>query len=92
MAIRKQEVMAVRSAGIVIQGDSGDRPGGRGRYLARHQAADTYPAFSPRLLRRLVPERRNAFGRAGRRIVLAEADIEGHLEHNRVEPARKRSG
>ncbi len=92
MAIRKDEVMAVRSAGIVIQGDTGDRPRGRGRYLTLQQAADAYPAFSLRLLRRLAQERRIAFSRAGRCIVLAEADIEGYLDHNRVEPARWRSG
>lgn len=64
----------------------------RGCYLTLQQAADAYPAFSPRLLRRLVQERRIPFSRAGRCIVLAEADIEAYLEHNRVEPPRWRSG
>jgi hypothetical protein len=60
----------------------------RGRYLTLGQVADEYPIFSIRLLRRLVQERRIPFSRAGRCIVLAEADIEVYLEHNRVEPAR----
>ncbi len=58
----------------------------RGRYLALEQAADAYPAFTVRLFGRLVQERRIAFSRAGRRIVLAEADIEAYVESNRVEP------
>lgn len=64
---------------------TGRRPE-RGCYLTLQQAAEAYPAFSPRLLRRLVQERRIPFSRAGRCIVLAEADIEAYLEHNRVEP------
>jgi hypothetical protein len=44
--------------------------------------------FTPRLLRRLVQERRIPFSRAGRCIVIAEADIENYLERNRVEPRR----
>ena len=60
----------------------------RGRYLTLQQAADAYPVFSFRLLRRLVQERRIPFSRAGRCIVLAEADIEVYLERNRVEPPR----
>lgn len=60
--------------------------GDRGRYLTLEQAADAYPVFTFRLLRRLVEERRIAFSRAGRRIVLAERDIELYLEANRVEP------
>lgn len=59
----------------------------RGRYLTLAQAAEEYPVFTQRLLRRLVQERRIAFSRAGRTIVLAEADINDYLEHNRVEPA-----
>lgn len=69
----------------------GDRPRRRGRYLTLQQVAEAYPAFSPRLLRRLVQERRIGFSRAGRLIVLAEADIDAYLEHNRVEPVRRRS-
>jgi hypothetical protein len=66
----------------------------RGRYFTLEQAADAYPAFTPRLLRRLVEQRRIAFSRAGRRIVLAEADIEEYLDTNRVEPppTRRRWG
>ena len=60
----------------------------RGRYFTLEQAALAFPAFTPRLLRRLVQERRIPFSRAGRCIVLAEADILAYLERNRVEPAR----
>ncbi len=60
--------------------------GSRGRYLTLAQAAKEYPIFSERLLRRLVQERRIAFSRAGRTVVLAESDIHSYLEHNRVEP------
>jgi hypothetical protein len=35
-----------------------------------------------------VQERRIPFSRAGRCIVIAEADIENYLERNRVEPRR----
>jgi excisionase family DNA binding protein len=63
----------------------------RGRYLTLQQVAEAYPAFSLRLLRRLVQERRIPFSRAGRYIVLAEADIDAYLEANRVEPARWQS-
>lgn len=58
----------------------------RGRYFTLQQAAEEYPAFTTRLLRRLVQERRIAFSRIGRNIVLAEADIEAYVEANRVEP------
>ena len=58
----------------------------RGRYFTLRQAADEYPAFTLRLLRRLVQERRIAFSRVGRCIVLAEADIEAYFEASRVEP------
>lgn len=60
----------------------------RGRYLTLQQAAEAFPAFTPRLLRRLVQERRIPFSRAGRSIVIAEADIDAYLERNRVEPPR----
>lgn len=63
-------------------------PTARGRYLTLQQAAEEFPAFSPRLLRRLVQERRLPFSRAGRCIVIAEADIHAYLERNRVEPPR----
>jgi hypothetical protein len=58
----------------------------RAVYLTLEQAAEAYPVFTFRLLRRLVEERRIAFSRAGRRIVLNERDIEQYLEANRVEP------
>lgn len=60
----------------------------RGQYYTLQQAAEAFPAFSPRLLRRLVQERRIPFSRAGRRIVIAEADIDAYLERNRVAPPR----
>lgn len=59
----------------------------RGSYLTLEQVTQAYPIFTLRLLRRLVEERRIAFSRAGRRIVLTEADIEGYLEGNRVDAA-----
>ena len=62
--------------------------GKRGRYFTIVEAASAYPIFTPRLIRRLVQERRIAFTRAGRAIVLAEFDIEDYLERNRVEPPR----
>ena len=63
----------------------------RGRYFTLDQAAEAYPVFTRRLLRRLVEQRRIPFSRAGRRIVLAAADIEQYLERNRVEtPGRER--
>ena len=42
--------------------------------------------FTLRLLRRLVQERRIAFSRVGRCIVLSEADIHAYVEAHRVEP------
>ena len=65
-----------------------DHVGRRGRYFTIVEAASAYPIFTPRLIRRLVQERRIAFTRAGRAIVLAEFDIEEYLERNRVEPPR----
>lgn len=76
------------------QSSRGERPPGpgsvpvRGRYLTLQQAADSYPIFSLRFLRRLVQERRIPFSRVGRCIVIAERDIEAYLERNRVEPPR----
>ena len=64
----------------------------RGRYFTIPQAAEAYPGiFTERLQRRLIAERRIAFTRAGRRIVLAEADIESYLEAGRREPMRPAS-
>jgi excisionase family DNA binding protein len=59
----------------------------RGRYFTLDQAAQAYPVFTRRL-RRLVEQRRIAFSRAGRLIVLAESDIEQYLEANRSEIPR----
>ena len=66
----------------------------RGRYFTIPQAIETYPGvLTERLIRRLVAERRIAYTYAGRRIVLAEADIEAYLEANRHEPlSRRRAG
>lgn len=70
------------------------RPGGsdisprRGSYFTLKQASEAYPAFTLRLLRRLVEERRIPFSRVGRCIVLAEADIEAYVESQRVEPPK----
>jgi hypothetical protein len=60
----------------------------RRRYFTIPQAIDAYPGvLTERLIRRLVAERRIAFTYAGRRIILAEDDIEAYLEANRREPA-----
>jgi len=75
------------AGGHPVTGSPGREPPARGRYFTLQQAAVEFPAFTPRLLRRLVQERRIPFSRAGRCIVLAEADILGYLEANRVEPA-----
>ncbi len=56
--------------------------------MTLQQVVEAYPVFTMRLLRRLVQERRIAFSRAGRCIVLSEADVEAYLESNRVESAR----
>ena len=80
--------MAPRKAG-------GNAPGSasrRGRYFTLVQAAREYPVFTVRLLRRLVQQRRIAFSRVGRSIVLAEADLEAYIETNRVEMASPSSG
>ncbi len=42
--------------------------------------------LTERLIRRLVAERRIAYSYAGRRVVLAETDIEAYLDANRHEP------
>lgn len=83
--------MAARSPRVDLLVARGERSRDRGRYLTLQQVTEAYPAFSLRLLRRLVQERRIPFSRAGRCIVLAEADIDAYLEANRVEPARWRS-
>ncbi len=65
----------------------------RGRYFTIPQAVDAYPGvLTVRLIRRLVNERRIAFTYAGRRVVLAETDIENYLEGNRREPPDGRTG
>lgn len=61
--------------------------GRRGRYFTIPEAAEAYPGvLTERLIRRLVAERRIAYSYAGRRVVLAEADIESYLDANRHEP------
>jgi excisionase family DNA binding protein len=57
----------------------------RGRYFTLEQVAQEYPVFTMQLLRRLIQQRRIPFSRVGRRIVIAEADIEAYIERNRVE-------
>jgi excisionase family DNA binding protein len=57
----------------------------RGRYYTLEQVAQEYPVFTMRLLRRLIQQRRIPFSRVGRRIVIAEGDIEAYIERNRVE-------
>lgn len=65
----------------------------RGRYFTIPQAVEAYPGvLTERLIRRLVNERRIAFTYAGRRVVLAETDIENYLEGNRREPPDARTG
>jgi len=45
------------------------------------------PSTKPALvIRRLVGQRRIAFTYSGRRVILAEADIEAYLDANRKEP------
>ncbi len=83
--------MVHRSPAIDLRAGASQQSRCHGRYLTLQQATEAYPAFSLRLLRRLVQERRIPFSRAGRCIVLAEADIEGYLEHNRVEAAPGRT-
>ena len=65
----------------------------RGRYFTIPQAVEAYPGvLTERLIRRLVAEKRVAYTYAGRRVVLAEDDIEDYLERNRREPTRGRTG
>lgn len=66
-------------------------PVDRGRYFTLQQVAAAYPVFTLRLLRRLVQERRIAFSRVGRCIVLSEADIEDYIAQHRVEPPTRPS-
>jgi len=86
MSEKATERRSTRSGWECRDGDRQIRD--RGQYLTLEQAAERYPVFSPRFLRRLVQERRIAFSRVGRSVVLAEADIEEYLEKNRVEPPR----
>ena len=65
----------------------------RGRYFTIPQAVEAYPGvLTERLIRRLVAEKRIAYTYAGRRVVLAEDDIEDYLERNRREPTGGRTG
>jgi excisionase family DNA binding protein len=64
----------------------------RGRYFTI-PAVEAYPGvLTERLIRRLVAERRIAFTRAGRRVILAETDIEAYLDANRQEPYGRAAG
>jgi hypothetical protein len=64
----------------------------RGRYFTIPQAVEACPVLTERLIRRLVEDRRIAYSKCGRRVILAEADIEDYLEANRREPAAGRTG
>jgi hypothetical protein len=65
----------------------------RGKYFTLRQVVEAYPALTPRLVRRLVQQRRISFSKVGRVIVLAEADIEAYIEAHRIEPPdRKPTG
>jgi hypothetical protein len=75
-----------RSSGAASSPPAG-RSRQRGRYFTIPQAAEAYPGvLTERLIRRLVAERRIAYTYAGRRVVLAEADVEAYLDANRHEP------
>jgi excisionase family DNA binding protein len=63
----------------------------RGRWFTIDQAGDAFPAVGARMFRRLVQERRLAFSRVGRRILISETDIEALLEANRTEPLQLRT-
>ena len=82
------------AAGRLFDGAGRRATPDRGRYFTIPQVVAAYPGvLTERLIRRLVAERRIAFTYAGRRIVLAEADIEAYLEANRREPVlRWRAG
>ena len=65
----------------------------RGRLFTIPQAVEAYPGvLTERLIRRLVNERRIAFSYAGRRIILAEFDIDDYFEANRQEPRGPQTG
>ena len=65
----------------------------RGRYFTIPQAVDAYPGvLTERLIRRLVADHRIAHTYAGRRVVLAEDDIEDYLDRNRREPPEGPTG
>lgn len=57
--------------------------------MTLHQVSELYPVFTVRLLRRLVQERRIAFSKVGRTIVLSDVDIDAYIRANRVEPPRR---
>ncbi len=80
--------MSLHTGGVTPARPPHGGTAGRSRYLTLAQVVEAYPVFSIRLLRRLVQQRRIAYSRAGRIIVVAEDDIEAYLAANRVEPAR----
>lgn len=64
----------------------------RGRLFTIPQAVEAYPGvLTERLIRRLVQERRIAFSYAGKRIILAESDIDDYFEANRESREAKRA-
>jgi excisionase family DNA binding protein len=75
------------NGGLVVTARRTPTPPNRGRYFTLEEVADAYPVLTVRLLRRLIYERRIPFSKAGRRVVLAQADIDAYFEENRVERA-----
>jgi len=58
-------------------------------YLSVREAGLAYPAIGERYFRRLVQERRIAFHRVGRKVLLARSDIDDLIAAGRVEPVSR---
>lgn len=58
-------------------------------YLTIRDAGEQYPALGERYVRRLVAERRIAFHRVGRKVLIRRTDIESLIEAGRVEPVTR---
>jgi excisionase family DNA binding protein len=84
-ATEREEMATLRAVGRRERPEASLSLRNRGRYFTLEQVAQEYPVFTMRLLRRLIQQRRIPFSRVGRRIVIAESDIEAHIEGNRVE-------
>lgn len=61
----------------------------RGRYLTVDQAAERYP-LTAKAIRRMIEKGRLPVHRIGRRVFVAEADLEALFEAGRIEPPRRR--